>query len=93
MPISLFYFLRFIYFFACVGLAAHGLSLVAAVGGSSLVGCKGGFSLQWSLLLQSTGSRHAGFRSCGTWDYLLLGMWDPPRPGIEPVPLHCKMDS
>ena len=26
-----------------------------------------GFSLQWLLLLQSTGSRHAGFSSCGTW--------------------------
>ena len=26
-----------------------------------------GFSLQWFLLLQSTGSRHTGFSSCGMW--------------------------
>ena len=26
-----------------------------------------GFSLEWLLLLQSTGSRHMGFSSCGTW--------------------------
>ena len=23
--------------------------------------------------------------SCGTWASLLRGMWDPPRPGLEPV--------
>ena len=26
-----------------------------------------------------------GLSSCGTWSYLLCGMWDPPGPGIEPV--------
>ena len=24
---------------------------------------------------------------------LLCGMWDPPRPGLEPVPLHWQADS
>ena len=28
---------------------------------------------------------HVGFGSCGTWAQLLCGMWDPPRPGIEPM--------
>ena len=23
--------------------------------------------------------------SCGAWAQLLRGMWDPPRPGLEPV--------
>ena len=23
--------------------------------------------------------------SCGSWAQLLCGMWDPPRPGLEPV--------
>ena len=53
------------------------------------------FSLQWLLLLQSTGSRCAGFsscgsralehrlRSCGAWAQLLGGMWDPPGPGSD----------
>ena len=27
----------------------------------------------------------AGLSSCGTWAQLPLGMWDFPRPGIEPV--------
>ena len=46
--------------------AARGFSLVAVSRGySSLRGA--GFSLRWFLLLQSTGSRRAGFSSCGTW--------------------------
>ena len=36
--------------------AAHGLSLVAASGGYSLLWCAG-FSLRWFLLLRRTGSR------------------------------------
>ena len=57
-----------------------------------------GFSLPWLLLLQSVSSRQSGFGSCstqvlelqgfsnhGTWTQVLLGMWDLPRPGIEPV--------
>ena len=57
----------FIYFWLrCVFVAACGLSLVAASGGCSLLQCAG-FSLRWLLLLRSTGSRHAGFSSCGMW--------------------------
>ena len=47
-----------------VFVAARGLSLVAASGGCSSLHCAG-FSLRWLLLLQSTGSRHTGFSSCG----------------------------
>ena len=38
-----------------------------------IFGCAGssvqhaGFSLRWLLLLRSTGSRHTGFSSCGSW--------------------------
>ena len=57
----------FIYFrLHWVFVAAHRLSLVAASRGYSSLRCTG-FSLQWLLLLQSTGSMRAGFRSCGTW--------------------------
>ena len=48
-----------------VFVAVRRLSLVAASGGYSSLWCAG-FSLRWLLLLQSTGSRHAGFSSCGT---------------------------
>ena len=49
-----------------VFIAARGLSVVVASGSCSSQWCTG-FSLQWLLLLWSTGSRHAGFSSCGAW--------------------------
>ena len=56
----------FIYFWLCwVFLAARRLSLVVVSGGYSSLLCAG-FSLRWLLLLRSTGSRRAGFSSCGT---------------------------
>ena len=55
----------FIYFWLhWVFVVVHGLSLVMASGGYSLFQCTG-FSLQWPLLLRSTGSRHVGLSSCG----------------------------
>ena len=66
--ILFYYFLKnlFIYYFWLhwIFIAARGLSLVAASGGCSSLRCAG-FSLRWLLLLRSTGSRRAGFRSCG----------------------------
>ena len=59
-------FILFIYFWLCwVFVAVHRLSLVAASGGYSSLRYAG-FSLQWLLLLRSTGSRLTGFSSCGT---------------------------
>ena len=56
----------FIYFWLhWVFVAACRLFLAAASGGYSSLWCVV-FSLQWLLLLQSTGSRHVGFSSCGT---------------------------
>ena len=58
-------FILFIYFWLCwVFVAVHGLSLVVESGVHSSLWCAG-FSLQWFLLLRSTGSRCAGFSSCG----------------------------
>ena len=58
-------FILFIYFWLRrVFDAAHGLSLVAVSRGYSLLRCAG-FSLWWVHLLRSTGSRRAGFSSCG----------------------------
>ena len=88
---------KIIYFWLrWVFVAARGLSLVVASRGYSSLWCAG-FSLLWFLLLPSTGSRHTGFSSCGsralerrlgscgTRAKLLCGMWDLPRPGLEPV--------
>ena len=63
------FFIFYLFFiFGCVGvfIAACGLSAVVASGGYSLLRCAG-FSLQWLLLLRSTGSRRTGFSSCSTW--------------------------
>ena len=62
-----FIFIFKIYVWLCwVFVAARGLSLVAASGGYSSLRCVG-LSLRWLLLLLSTGSRCAGFSSCGMW--------------------------
>ena len=90
-------FILFIHFWLrWVFVAACRLSLVAASGGYSSLWCAG-FSLLWLLLLRSTGSRHAGFSSCGSrapernlsscdsWAKLLCGMWHLPGLGLKPV--------
>ena len=65
--IYLFIYLFNLFIFGCtVFVAVHGLFLVAASGGCSWLQCVG-FSFWWLLLLWSTGSRRAGFSSCGTW--------------------------
>ena len=67
---TLLFKIKFIYLFIFGNVGSSllpvGFSLVAASGGYSSLRCMG-FSLGWLLLLQSTGSRHAGFSSCGTW--------------------------
>ena len=59
--------------------------------------CHAGFSLQWLLLLWSTGFSILGLNSCssralqhrlsscGAWVLLLRSMWDLPGSGIKPV--------
>ena len=70
-------FYLFVCLFVCfwlrwVFVAVRGLSLVAVSMGYSLLPCEG-FSLQWLLLLRSTGSRRTGFSSCGTWASVVVG--------------------
>ena len=73
-----------IFWLRWVFVAVHGLSLVAESRGYSSLRCTG-FSLRWPPLLWSMGSRRAGFSSCGSRAQLLRGMWDLPRPGLEPM--------
>ena len=39
----------------------------------------------WWPLLQSMGSGHSGFSTCGSQARLPWGMWDLPRPGVKPM--------
>ena len=65
--------------------AACELPPAAVSGGYSLLQCTG-FSRRQLPLLRSTGSGvQASVVVCGTWGQLLRGMWDLPRPGIEPM--------
>ena len=82
------------YLWLCWVLASvPGLSLVAASGGRSSSRCAG-LSLSGPLLLQSTGSRHAGsvvvahrLSSCSVACGIL------PDQGSNPCPLHWQADS
>ena len=68
ISVFIFFYLFYLFIFGCVGssLLHAGFSLVVASRGYSSLRCVG-FSLRWLLLLPSTGSRRAGFSSCGTW--------------------------
>ena len=67
-----------------VFIAVHVFSLVAAKGGYSRVAERKLLTAVASLVAEH------GFQgmvfSYGTWASLPCGMWDLPRPGIEPVP-------
>ena len=71
----------FIYFWLCwVFVAVRGLSLVEASRRYSSLQCMG-FSLQWLLLLRSTGSNCTVFSHCGA------------SQGSNLCPLHWQVDS
>ena len=70
LSVAIFFFLKVIYLFIYLWL--HWVFVAAR------------FSLRWLLLLWSTGSRRAGFSSCGSRAQLLHGKWDLPGPGLEP---------
>ena len=67
-----------------LGLLCCRLSLASEFGRCSPVAMHG-LLLAVASLVWEPGSRHAGFSSCGAQVQLLLGIWNVPRPGIEPV--------
>ena len=85
-----FFFLNFIlfiffYFWLCwVFVSVRGLSLVAASGGHSSSRCAG-LSLLRPLFVVEHKLQTRRLSSCGSRAQLLRGMWDLPRPGLEPV--------
>ena len=80
-----FFFNLFIYFWLCwVFVSVRGLSLVVASGGHSS-SLHVGLSLSQPLLLQEHRLQTRRLSSCGSRAQLLRGMWDLPRPGLEPA--------
>ena len=74
----------FIYLWLCwVFISVQGLPLVAASGGHSSSRCMG-LSLSRPLVAEHR-LQMRKLSNCGSRDQLLRGMWDLPRPGLEPV--------
>ena len=80
--INLFIYL-FIFWLCWVFVSVRGLSPVVASGDHSSPRCAG-LSLSWPLVAEHR-LQTRRLSSCGSWAQLLRGMWDPPRPGLEPV--------
>ena len=80
---KIFFFL--IYLWLCwVFVSVQGLSLVVASGGHSSSWCAGLSPLRASLVAEHR-LQTRRLSSCGSRAQLLCGMWDLPRPGLEPV--------
>ena len=85
VPHTLFFIIFIYLFIGCAGSSLlRGLSLAAARGGYFGCGAWASHCSGFSCL-QRMGSGCIGFSSCGAWAKLLHGMWNPPRPGIEPM--------
>ena len=87
--IPFFFFNLFIYlllfFWLCwVFVSVRGLSLVAAIGGHSSSRWRGPLTITASLVAEHR-LQARRLSSCGSRAQLLRGMWDLPRPGLEPV--------
>ena len=81
---ALFFFLIFVYLWLCwVFVSVRGLSPVAASGGHSSSRCAG-LSLSRPLVAEHR-LQTRRLSSRGSRAQLLRGMWDLPRPGLEPV--------
>ena len=79
-----FIYLFIYYFWLCwVFVSVRGLSLVAASGGHSSLRCAGLSLLRPPVVEHKLQTRRLS--SCGSRAHLLRGMWDLPRPGLEPV--------
>ena len=75
----------YIYSWLCwVFVSVQGPSPVVASGGHSSSRCAGLFTITASLVAEHR-LQTRRLSNCGSWAYLLRGMWDPPRPGLEPV--------
>ena len=95
---TLFFFFKlfiylFIYFWLCwVFVFVRGLSPAVASGGHSSSRCAG-LSLSRPLLLQSTGSRHAGSVIVAHGPSRSAACGILPDEGLNPCPLHWQADS
>ena len=86
------YIYLFIFWLCWVFVSVRGLSLVAASGGHSSSRCVG-LSQSRPLFVAEHRLQTRRLSSCGSRAQLLRGMWDLPRQGSNPCPLHWQADS
>ena len=67
-----------------VFVSVRGLSLVVVSGGHSSSRCNGPLTIAASLVAEHR-LQTRRLSNCGSRTQLLRGMWDLPRPGLEPV--------
>ena len=85
-----FFFLIFIYYLLCLFLAVSGLRFCVRAfsscgeWGPLFIAVHGPLTIAASLVVEQRLQR-LRLSSCGSRAQLLRGMWDPPRPGLEPV--------
>ena len=80
-----FYLFIYFYFWLCwVFISVRGLSLVAASRGPLFIAVRGPLTVAASLVAEHRLQTHR-LSSCGSRAQMLRGMWDLPRPGLEPV--------
>ena len=86
-----FYFILFIYLFIYLFLAVLGLRFCARAfsscgkWGPLFIAVRGPLTIAASPVVEHR-LQTRRLSSCGSRAQLLHGMWDPPRPGLEPVP-------
>ena len=89
-PLCVFCFYLFIYLFIYLFLAVLGLRFCARAfsscgkRGPLFIAVRGPLTVAASLVAEHRLQLHR-LSSCGSRAQLLRGMWDPPRPGLEPV--------
>ena len=88
-----FFFLIYLFIHSVLGLrfCARSFSSCGKRGPLFIAVC-GPLTIAASLVAEHSLQTHR-LSSCGSRAQLLRGMWDLPRPGLEPCPLHRQADS
>ena len=83
----------FIFFLAVLGLRFRARAFSSCgKRGPLLIAVRGPLTIAASLVAEHR-LQTRRLSSCGSRTQLFRGMWDPPRPGLEPVSLHWQADS
>ena len=82
---KIFIYLFYFHLWLCwIFVSVRGLFLVAASGGPLFIAVRGSLTITASLVVEHR-LQTRRLSNCGSRAQLLGGMWDPTRPGLEPV--------